>query len=305
MSALYLITGFLGTGKTTFLQHFVRQFQGQTLAILVNEFGKAGVDGALLQNYAADLKEIAGGSIFCSCKLETFELELSNLLKKKPDVVLIEASGLADPTTIWKLLRTRPAFAGVDYRGCICLCDAVSFPKVLKTARPCKKQLSVCDVVILNKLDLATPVQLQETHTAIIGQRPDVPILETSFGKLEGAQIELCLRPKLVGDDRPAVVTADLTLRTTTLKISKEMTSSSLSKYLQMFCEDCYRIKGFVCLADGDFLVNCVGAWIEVVPSDMVSGDENFITVLHTSNQKTKGAIQSTQAWYPNLTEII
>ncbi len=272
MSALYLITGFLGTGKTTFLQGFVRQFQGQTLAILVNEFGKAGVDGALLQSYVADLKEIAGGSIFCSCKLETFELELSNLLAKKPDVVLIEASGLADPTTIWKLLRTRPAFAGVDYRGCICLCDAATFPKVLKTARPCKKQLSVCDVVILNKMDLATPVQWAETRTAISTQRPDVPILETSFGKLEGAQMELCLRPKLVGAERPAVITADLTLRTTTLEISKEMTSGSLSKYLQMFCEDCYRIKGLVRLVDGNFLVNCVGAWIEVVQNLQMPG---------------------------------
>ena len=61
MSRLYLITGFLGAGKTTFLKSFIRLFEGQRIQLIVNEFGREGVDGALLAELGAYLKEIAGG----------------------------------------------------------------------------------------------------------------------------------------------------------------------------------------------------------------------------------------------------
>ena len=64
MIKLYLITGFLGAGKTTFLKKFVTLFQGQKLALIVNEFGKEGVDGALLSTLGIALSEINNGSIF-------------------------------------------------------------------------------------------------------------------------------------------------------------------------------------------------------------------------------------------------
>ena len=69
MTKLYLITGFLGSGKTTFLHKLVRLFPDRRLAIVVNEFGKVGVDGVLLSDLEAELIEINNGSIFCSCRL--------------------------------------------------------------------------------------------------------------------------------------------------------------------------------------------------------------------------------------------
>ena len=126
---LYLITGFLGAGKTTFLREFARQFPGKRLWLIINEFGKAGVDGALLQQLDAVLSEITNGSIFCACRLDKFEEELARAAAQKPDVILVEASGLADPTSVQTVLG-QPAFSAIHYRGSVCLVDTPRLEKV-------------------------------------------------------------------------------------------------------------------------------------------------------------------------------
>ena len=107
---LYLITGFLGAGKTTFLKNFARQFAGRRLRLIINEFGRAGVDGTLLRELDAALDEISNGSIFCACRLDQFEAALEQAAADAPDVVLVEASGLADPTNVRRVWPNFPLF---------------------------------------------------------------------------------------------------------------------------------------------------------------------------------------------------
>lgn len=112
MSRLYVITGFLGAGKTTFLKQFARLFPDQRLAVLVNEFGKEDIDGVLLREVHARLAEIHNGSIFCACRLEQFVDTLAQLAEDEPDVILVETSGLSDPTNVRRLLSDRERFRG-------------------------------------------------------------------------------------------------------------------------------------------------------------------------------------------------
>lgn len=107
MSRLYLITGFLGAGKTIFLKQFMKQFSSERMHIIVNEFGKEGIDGELLSELGIALDEINNGSIFCSCRLDKFENVLQQVLQEKPDVIIVEASGLSDPTNVKKILNQR------------------------------------------------------------------------------------------------------------------------------------------------------------------------------------------------------
>ena len=102
MSRLYLITGFLGAGKTTFLKRFVQLFRESRMHIIVNEFGKEGIEGELMRDRGIALDEINNGSIFCSCRLDKFEEVLQNTLAQSPDVIIVEASGLSDPTNVKK-----------------------------------------------------------------------------------------------------------------------------------------------------------------------------------------------------------
>ena len=86
---LYLITGFLGSGKTTFLKNFVHQFDGRKLWLIINDFGKIGVDGELLQKVNAVKAEISNGSIFCACRLDKFQEALQQAIEDHPDVILV------------------------------------------------------------------------------------------------------------------------------------------------------------------------------------------------------------------------
>ena len=83
MTEVYLITGFLGAGKTCFVKNMVKALPHETMDIIVNEFGREGIDGALLHKTGLQVKEIVNGSIFCTCRLDQFEEALASSLSRK------------------------------------------------------------------------------------------------------------------------------------------------------------------------------------------------------------------------------
>ena len=181
MTDFYLITGFLGAGKTTLLRALLPLFADKRVRLIINEFGKVGLDGALLSGYQADVSEIVNGSIFCVCRLDQFEAALNEAVADAPDVIFVETSGLSDPGTIRSILAVREQAGALRYRGAICLVDAPRFQKVLETARACKKQLAVADLVLINKCDRVTKDELAEVERVLAGICL-APRQRTSFG---------------------------------------------------------------------------------------------------------------------------
>ena len=104
---VYLITGFLGSGKTTLLNRIIDRFpKDQKLTLLVNEFGEIGVDGTLVEGEDIDMMEISKGSIFCVCVKTDFIKGLYELnTTVQPDVLLIESTGVANPSDLKKDLK--------------------------------------------------------------------------------------------------------------------------------------------------------------------------------------------------------
>lgn len=300
MSKLYLITGFLGAGKTTFLKRFIRLFAGQKIQMIVNEFGKEGVDGALLAGLGANLQEISGGSVFCSCRLDQFEKVLWESAEVSADVILVESSGLSDPTGVKKLFAQTERFPHIEYMGGICLVDAVRFPKLYATARTCVKQLASSDVTLVNKVDRATPEQLTETLHLICGQRPDMAVVQTSFGEVGEELLELLQQTQTQPfADMP--LTADLTLKQLNIHIAPNMTAYALQKFIEMFLEETFRVKGFVRTADeGLVLVDCVGNIALIVPHNIQVPEEKvgWLTVLSGAGMPVRKAVQEARKWY-------
>lgn len=290
MTQLYLITGFLGAGKTTFLQNFIRLFPGKRVRLIINEFGQVGVDGALLRELDGDLSEISGGSVFCSCRLDQFEKALERALADKPDVVLVEASGLSDPTNVRHILKSYPT---VDYRGSICLADAQRLPKVFSTARMCPRQISVSGLVLLNKTDLATPEECAAAEDLIMSAHPGAHIRRTVFGQMDPAWLAL-LTPQsgdLEGTNRP-----DLTLQRMALLVSQAMPEAALKKCLAALTEETYRVKGLVRLAEGTFLVDCTGPVVKLVPWQ--GGTDNVLVLLAGRGMALRKAAKIAIQWY-------
>ncbi len=84
---LYMITGFLGAGKTTTMKYLLNYFTEQKLAVIVNEYGKEGIDGKLFNQAGIEMQEIVNGSIFCACKIDKFESTLEDVIQKQPTVI--------------------------------------------------------------------------------------------------------------------------------------------------------------------------------------------------------------------------
>lgn len=301
MTRLYLITGFLGAGKTTFLHSFVRLFPDQKIALVINEFGKNGVDGALLQDLEIALTEIDNGSIFCACKLEQFEDALISILEQKPDLIFVEASGLSDPTAIRSILR-REAYSELEYAGAICLVDAVRFHKVYQTARVCRMQLAISDMVLINKADLADTAQIDAIMEIVKGQKPERPVFVTRFGRFEREWLETMDRPAEAGAQE--IHTRDITLQKLTLCVGG-FDEKSLTAFLKMFAEDTYRIKGFVSLPEGIFLVSCVGPIVELQPFDGDAPELNRLAVLYGNGLPAKKSIREAVSWFPEQEIVI
>lgn len=295
MTRLYLITGFLGAGKTTFLHSFVRLFPDQKIALVINEFGKNGVDGALLRDLEIALTEIDNGSIFCACKLEQFEDALISILEQKPDLIFVEASGLSDPTAIRSILR-REAYSELEYAGAICMVDAARFHKVYQTARVCRMQLAISDMVLINKADLADTAQIDAIMEIVKGQKPERPVFVTRFGRFEREWLETMDRPAEAGAQE--IHTRDITLQKLTLCVGG-FDEKSLTAFLKMFAEDTYRIKGFVSLPEGVFLVSCVGPIVELQPFDGDTPELNRLAVLYGNGLPAKKSIREAVSWFP------
>lgn len=299
MTKLYLVTGFLGAGKTTFLHQFVRLFPEERLALLINEFGREGVDGTLLSDLNVELTEIDNGSIFCACKIEQFEDALLMLQDKAPDAIFVEASGLSDPTAVGSILAQRQKFPNIEYRGAICLVDAVRFHKVYRTARVCRMQLAISDLVLINKTDLAGREQIDDITAIVKAQKPNRPVFETTFGNMERAWLEAMETQIPDPDDAPpAIHTKDITLQKLTLTV-EGFDRKDLTSFLRMFAEDTYRIKGIVTLPEGVFVCDCVGPLVELRPFDGPAPEGNKLAVLFGNGLPARKGIREAVSWFP------
>lgn len=292
--SLILITGFLGAGKTTLLKALLAQFAGKRIHLIVNEFGAVGVDGALLNGLGASLREIVNGSIFCACRLDQFEDALAEVQRQPPDLVLVEASGLSDPTAIRTVLEQGSRFAGIHYQGCIALADATRLHRVIDTARVCHKQLSMADLIVLTKTDIATPEQIMAAEALLAKRYPGVPVVRGVQGQIPVALVSA------LSTNRPAMPDShmrDLTLQKHCLTVSQSMSLDALRAFLRMIAEDTHRIKGLVQLADGTYQVDCVGAYVRVILLESGQPD-NQLVVLAGEGMPLRARLKEALDWY-------
>lgn len=152
-----LIMGFLGVGKTTAILDLLKQKpENENWAVLVNEFGKVGIDGAIFSAAGATVKEIPGGCLCCAVALP-FQVSVNRLLRDvRPDRLLIEPTGLGHPKKVLDMLLQDSFKDVLDVRASICLVD----PEKLKDSRYTTHenfidQIALSDVLVANKMDLA------------------------------------------------------------------------------------------------------------------------------------------------------
>jgi G3E family GTPase len=186
-----VLTGFLGSGKTTMLGHLLRQSGFSRTAVIINEFGEIGLDHELIEASDDSLIELTSGCLCCKIRTDLTET-LQDLLRRRDagdcipfDRIVIETSGLADPAPILQTLMTDTNIADRLVLGSVVTTvDAVNGGNTLEREDISKKQVAVADKIVLTKLDLAgnaEPALLARVAALNAG----APVLSAQHGRID------------------------------------------------------------------------------------------------------------------------
>lgn len=276
----HIISGFLGSGKTTFLKRIIDQYAADfKLGIIQNEFAPSNIDGAELKqsNENFDLLEINNGSVFCVCLLGDFVRSLEDFIDQhKPDILIIEASGLSDTTSVAEVVSAGKLSEKMYLASNWCIVDAPNFEKVGLMKQRVIHQIRMADVVLINKTDLSGDKngQIKQEITQL---NPFAQIHSTTFCQVEFEPDKNAI-PKFYPDlpepmDRPDV-------NSMVIKTGRKISEKGLHEFLAKWAPLSFRIKGFVNTKEGNAMaVQCTFDTIEKIVAEKYTGSTELVAL--------------------------
>jgi len=206
-----LLTGFLGAGKTTLLNHILHGDHGLRVAVLVNDFGAINIDSQLVVGVEGEAVSLANGCICCTIRGDLLQA-VDNLLARDlpPEYILIEASGVSDPSQVVYTFIESPLKDRVQIDSILTVVDAEQLTSLDKqNKRLAQDQIRAADIVILNKIDLIDTETRQQVITWIQELVPQARIIETTQ-----AQVPLSLVLGVGGYDLTRLRSGELDVHT-------------------------------------------------------------------------------------------
>jgi len=186
-----VLTGFLGAGKTTLLNRILTAEHGRRVAVIVNEFGEVGIDHHLLISSEQEIVEMSNGCICCTVRGDLLR-SLFQLLehRAKFDTLMIETTGLADPAPVVQTFfideRIKSQF---QLNGVVTVVDSKHIAQQIDNSTEAREQIAFADLVLLNKLDLISPEDLQELEYKIKNLNRAARIYQTRNSDVEIAKV--------------------------------------------------------------------------------------------------------------------
>lgn len=183
---VFILGGFLGSGKTSTLNHILRNSNGSKLGVIVNDFGDTPIDSYLIDADSSNQVQFNDGCICCEIK----DGEAVDALRRyaaredRLDAIFIEASGVADPRSIANMVRYS-GIKNIIYGGIIYTVDTLNFKDTIANHPELKEHLKAADVILLNKVDLATEAQFNEVKSTIAKLQSKTMIIPTRHGAID------------------------------------------------------------------------------------------------------------------------
>ncbi|GAA0775970.1 hypothetical protein GCM10008908_28540 [Clostridium subterminale] len=268
---LYVLTGFLGSGKTTVLLRLLDALKDKRVGVIQNEFGKLGIDGAILKRDNIEMVEINRGSIFCSCLKISFAQALAEMSKQGLEYVFVESSGLADPSNIEEIfegVKVLLSEATYDLKGVLCLIDVVNFIEQLEDLETVNRQLKHCHMAIINKVDLIEEEELKNVIKEVREVNPKCDIETCSFGEFGIDFLNKDLLVNQWAEGEESTNTVESKPKSLTMNFSSVVSKNKMEEFLNSIKKYSYRIKGFFNLNDGWQQIDVVGKNIDYKPCE-------------------------------------
>jgi G3E family GTPase len=253
MVPVVVLTGFLGSGKTTLLNRLIAR--GGRVAIVVNELGAVGVDGALLPAGAATQVELPGGCICCTLN-EDLDKTIVELLQKFPDVerVVIETTGVAEPLPISWAMERKPLVDVVRLAAVVTLVDVENFLAERAVSPAVDAQVAYADVVVMTKTDLRKDWQDVRDAVAALAPKARQMTVEEALDLITDAEIERIGHGHGHGHGH-----VDHGIDAVVVEVDGEVDVEELGDQLAELGGEFVRIKGIVRGEDGWWAIHRVG----------------------------------------------
>ena len=293
--AVTVITGFLGAGKTTFINSVLKKYPDTQFALVENEFGDISIDTKLIKGLdASQMFELKQGCICCTISDE-YELVLLELAERFPNVdhLLIETTGIADPASVIRpFFRDENLHSVYHFNGTVCLVDAINFENSPEKEITLK-QIVVADLVLVSKSEQLSEIQKETFKQNLEKINPFAEIELTQlteldflapFGGKGGKNMHLKNLDSILQKERTefnfvTFPNSHTNLSTKTLHYSqplnKELFTEWLSYTLDLYKTEIYRTKGILCFENEpyEFILQGVGGSFELVEGHDLSSD--------------------------------
>ncbi|MFI0742068.1 CobW family GTP-binding protein [Streptomyces sp. NPDC021100] len=190
-----VLAGFLGSGKTTLLNHLLAHSGGSRIGVVVNDFGSIEIDALSVAGQVDSMVSLGNGCLCCA--VDTSELDgfLERLARPaaRIDVIVIEASGLAEPEELVRMILASDN-ESIVYGGLVEVVDAAEFGRTRARHPELDRHLGIADLVVLNKTDRVTDAEREELEAVLAGLAPGTPVVASSHGRVD---------PELLFDRKP------------------------------------------------------------------------------------------------------
>ena len=199
-----LLFGFLGSGKTTLVRRILGERGGRRpMAVIVNEFGEVGVDGDVIAGDNVNLVELTSGCLCCTLRGSLMSAVEELREKAGVEQIVVEATGVASPGDMLEDLNESQIAHELDVGPLVTVVDAPKFTRLQQMLGEFyEEQVENADVLVLNKIDLATPDELDDARAAVREINPDAVLLFAEQGDtdlallLDGPESELLAQMK-------------------------------------------------------------------------------------------------------------
>lgn len=288
-----IVTGFLGSGKTTFINNILELNRELKIALIENEFGEVSIDSKLIMDYKPErILELNNGCICCSIFNE-FSLTLQELVKSHDHLeqLIIETTGVADPgPVIEPFYQDQDMIRLFELKGTVCLVDSVNFLEQVRGFEQ-QKQVMLSDLIILNKMNLVDVKQLGAIRRKLESLNRTATIVETNYAQIDSSQLSI-LQPQLQDEfvrriRRPFYSEPEESpFYSFTIRFKGLLNEHRFTEWFQYFASlhrlNIFRIKGIINFEDNPLvgIVQAVSGQISITEGSVVNPYEPLENIL-------------------------
>jgi G3E family GTPase len=263
---VWLLTGFLGAGKTTALNCLLRSpiFADRKIVLVINEFGKIGVDGQLVEPGAYSKYEINKGSLFCICTKTDFLRIFQEIRLLGPEVVLIEATGISETSDLEQLLCESVLQDVFIIRANLCIVDGVNFIKTAAFLKAAVSQVRWADGLVINKTDLLSDQEVKQVTGILRELNPSAGILPVQFGNIDSRFLKTLSHQS---HNLPLLSCPPQEIPAISITTDRPVNKESFYQTMESLKTHILRFKGDVGFQDGSCFVEMAGDRVTEKPS--------------------------------------